>query len=95
MCMQCPRGGSEKSDSVGGFENPPFFTNGVWRVFKGFFFDADTPNLRIFFWCYSFGLHMQSFVLAPNSATFDFVPLARDPPSCKGDIAYQRFFGHF
>ena len=23
---------------------------------------------------------IQSFVLAPNSATFDFVPLARDPP---------------
>ena len=73
-------GVSEKSDSVGGFENPPLFLKmvcgGVLRVF----FDADTPILRNFFCWYSFGLHIQSFVLAPNSATFDFVPLARDPP---------------
>ena len=44
------------------------------------FFDADTSFVRFFLWWYSFGLHIQSFVLARNSATFDFVPLARDPP---------------
>ena len=44
------------------------------------FFDVDTSFVRIFFPWYSFGLHIQSFVFAPNSATFDFVPLTRDPP---------------
>ena len=34
----------------------------------------------IFFWWSSFRLHIQSFVFAPYSAIFDFVPLARDPP---------------
>ena len=58
------------------------------------FFDADTSFVRFFLWC-SFGLHIESFVLAPNSATFDFVPLARDPPQCKGDVAFPPFFGHF
>ena len=28
-------------------------------------------------------MHIQSFVLAPNSATFDFVPLARDPQNAR------------
>ena len=64
-----------KSNSVGGFGRtpPPFFKmvyGGVLRVF----FDADTPFLRKIFWWYSFGLHIQSFVIAPDSATFDFVP---------------------
>ena len=88
-------GVSEKSDTVGGFEKPPPFLKmvrgGVLRVF----FDAHTSFVRFVFWCCSFGLHIQSFVLAPNSATFDFVPLARDPPQCKGDVAFPLFFWTF
>ena len=72
-------GGVEKSDSVGGFETPPpFFKNGPRGGFKGVFRPTHIIY-AIFFWWYSFGLHIQSFVFAPNSATFDFVPLARDP----------------
>ena len=70
---------------------PPFLEmvrGGGLRVF----FDAHTSFVRFFFWCCSFGLHIQSFVLAPNSATFDFIPLARDPPQCKGDVAFPPFF---
>ena len=76
-----PRGGgSEKSNSVGGFETPPpFFENGLRGGFKGVFRRRHIICANFFSW-YSFGLHIQSFVLAPNLATFDFVPLARDPP---------------
>ena len=59
------------------------------------FFEAHASFLRFLFWCCSFGLHIQSFVLAPNSATFDFVPLAKDPPQCKGDVAFPPFFWTF
>ena len=59
------------------------------------FFDAHTSFVRFFFWCFYFGLHIQSFVLAPNSATFDFVPLARDPPQCRGDVVFPPFFWTF
>ena len=75
---------SEKSDSVGGFGNPPPFLKMVYGGVVRVFFNANTPFLRNFFWWYSFGLHIQSFALAPNSATFDFVPLARDPPRKQG-----------
>ena len=72
-------GGSEKSDSLGCFEPPHFFKMVRGGVLRGFF-DAHTSFVRFFLWWYSFGLHIQSFLLAPNSATFDFVPLAREPP---------------
>ena len=73
-CEGTGRGVYEKSDSVGVFEKPPPFSKmvcgGVLRVFL----DADKPFPRKFFWWYSFGLHIQSFVLPPNSATFHVVP---------------------
>ena len=71
---------------------PPFFKNGPRGGFKGVFRRTHIICAIFFFWCCSFGLHIQSFVLAPNSATFDFVPLARDPPQCKGDVAFPPFF---
>ena len=61
-------------------------------VFKGVFGGRHTISRKIFWW-YFFGLHIQTFVLAPNSAPFDFVPLARDPPECKGDIVFPPFSG--
>ena len=42
-------GGSEKSDSVGGFENPPPFFKTVRGGFLRVFFDADTSFVRFFF----------------------------------------------
>ena len=42
-------GGSEKSDSVGGFETPPFLKMVYGGVLRVFFFNADTPFLRNFF----------------------------------------------
>ena len=69
------RGVSHKSDSVGGFGTPPpLFTNCLWGDFKGVFRRKHTLHAKIFWW-YSFGLDIQSFVLAPDAATFDFVPL--------------------
>ena len=64
-------GGSEQSDSVGGFGTPPPpFSKMLCGGFLRVFFDANTPFLRKFIGWYSFGLHIQSFVFAPNSVTF-------------------------
>ena len=62
-----------------GFLDPPPFLKIVRGGFLWVFFDAKTPFMRKFFWWYSSGLHIQSFILAPNLATFDIVTLARDP----------------
>ena len=85
-------GGGLRNPIAWGVLNPPFFTTGVWGGFKGVFRRRHTISTKNFSW-YSFGMHIQSFVLAPNSATFDIVPLARDPPECKGDVAFPPFFG--
>ena len=44
------------------------------------------------FWWYSFGLHIQSFVRASNLITFDFVPLAKDPPILQGRRSISALF---
>ena len=79
-------GGSQKSDTMRGFGTPPPFLK--WSVggFKGVFRCRHTVCAK-FFWWYSFGLHIHSFVLVPNAATFDFVPLFEDPRECTGYIA--------
>ena len=42
---------------------------------------------------YAFGLHIHSFVLAPNAATFDFVPFVGDPQECRGYVAIPPLVG--
>ena len=75
-----PKGG-------GGVGTPPFFLK--WSVggFEGVFRYTHTPFLRKIF----FGgilLDRTSTVLAPNAATFDFVPFAREFRECMGDALF-------
>ena len=87
-------GVSEKSDTVGGFEKPPpplkMVRRGVLRVF----FDAHTSFVRFFSGVVLLDCAFRVLSLLPM-ATFDFVPLARDPPQCRGDVAFPLFFWTF